>query len=141
MQQNSERENQRADLRYPAAAVPGIIGVRLSPGDVVTLVNISNSGILVEGKTRFVPATRVAVVFEGPAALGSVSGRIVRCQVSAVGGGKLRYQSAIAFENKIDLRLEEPAPSAAAPSVAPSTGNPVREPVPATPSAGVYNRW
>ena len=51
--------NKRVDTRYPAAAVPAITAMRLSPGDGVTLVNISASGVLVEGKTRFVPGTRV----------------------------------------------------------------------------------
>jgi hypothetical protein len=52
-----------------------------------------------------------------------VKGRVVRCQVSAIGGGgSLQYQSAITFEANIELPLDEapkadataePAPSAA----------------------------
>ena len=55
----------RLDPRYPASAVRSIVGVRLSPGDGVELVNISKSGVLVEGCTRYVPGTRVTVIFEG----------------------------------------------------------------------------
>ena len=53
------------DPRFPATAVPTIKAVKLSPGDTVELVNISRSGVLVEGRTRFVPGTRVTVHFDG----------------------------------------------------------------------------
>jgi hypothetical protein len=33
--------------------------MKLSPGDTVDLLNISRSGVLVEGRTRFVPGTRI----------------------------------------------------------------------------------
>jgi hypothetical protein len=97
-------ENTRLHPRYPAESVTGITGMRLSPGDVVKLVNISASGVLVEGKTRFVPGTHLTVHFEGQSALGPVKGRVVRCQVSAIGeGGGLQYQSAIVFDSTIDV--------------------------------------
>ena len=105
-------ENRRLHPRYPAESVIGITGMRLSPGDVVKLVDISASGVLVEGKTRFVPGTHLTVHFEGPSAPRPVKGRVVRCQVSAIGeGGALQYQSAIAFDGIIDVLLgEEPKP-------------------------------
>ena len=45
----------RIEPRFPATAVPTITSMRLSPGDTAELVNISRSGVLVEGRTRFVP--------------------------------------------------------------------------------------
>jgi hypothetical protein len=141
--------NRRVDPRYPAAAIPAIRAMRLSPGETVTLVNISASGVLVEGKTRFVPGTRVTVHFEGTIKPNQIKARVVRCQVSAIGsGGSLQYQSAIAFEGRMDLPVDE----AVAPIVAP----PIEEPPPppkkgkaaaATPPPAppptprVYNRW
>jgi PilZ domain len=119
--ENAAVESGRAEPRYPAAALPGITAMRLSPGDAVGLVNISASGVLVEGKTRFVPGTRVSVIFEGPSAPKAVKGKVVRCQVSSIGGGgSLQYQSAIAFETRIDIPVDEaalphPAPAAEAP--------------------------
>ena len=111
--------NRRVDPRYPAAAVPAITAMRLSPGEAVSLVNISASGVLVEGKTRFVPGTRVTVHFEGTIKPNQIKARVVRCQVSAIGGGgSLQYQSAIAFEGRMDLPVEEsalPPSSVAAP--------------------------
>ena len=78
-------------------------------------MNISSSGVLVEGKTRFVPGTRVTVHFEGAIKPNQIKARVVRCQVSAIGGGgSLQYQSAIAFEGRMDLPVEESALPAAA---------------------------
>lgn len=141
--------NRRVDPRYPAAAIPAITGMRLSPGEAVTLVNISASGVLVEGKTRFVPGTRVTVHFEGTIKPNQIKARVIRCQVSAIGsGGSLQYQSAIAFEGRMDLPVDE--------AVAPPPPPPVEEPAPKkgkgtaaaaaaaqTPPAPprVYNRW
>lgn len=141
--------NRRVDPRYPAAAIPAITAMRLSPGEAVTLVNISASGVLVEGKTRFVPGTRVTVHFEGTVKPNQIKARVVRCQVSAIGsGGSLQYQSAIAFEGRMDLPVDD--------AVAPLAAPPVEEPPPPkkgkaaaaaapppapSPTPRVYNRW
>jgi hypothetical protein len=144
--------NKRVDPRYPAAAVPGITAMRLSPGEAVTLVNISASGVLVEGKTRFVPGTRVTVHFEGTIKPNQIKARVVRCQVSAIGGGgSLQYQSAIAFEGRMELPVEEsalppgavPPPAPAEEAPAPKKGKAAAAPPPPPPPAPsrVYNRW
>jgi hypothetical protein len=142
--------NRRVDPRYPSAAIPAITGMRLSPGEAVSLVNISSSGVLVEGKTRFVPGTRVTVHFEGTIKPNQIKARVIRCQVSSIGsGGSLQYQSAIAFEGRMDLPVED----SALPTAAVSALAPVEEPAPkkgkaaaaAPPPAPkpprVYNRW
>jgi len=143
--------NKRVDPRYPAVAIPAITAMRLSPGEAVSLVNISSSGVLVQGKTRFVPGTRVTVHFEGTIKPNQIKARVVRCQVSAIGGGgSLQYQSAIAFEGRMDLPVEESALPAAAVAAlvdeapAPKKGKaaaapPPPPPPPAAPHA--YNRW
>ena len=141
--------NKRVDPRYPAAAIPAITAMRLSPGEAVSLVNISASGVLVEGKTRFVPGTRVTVHFEGTIKPNQIKARVVRCQVSAIGGGgSLQYQSAIAFEGRMDLPVEESALPAAAVAAlvdeapAPKKGKAAAAPPPPPPAAPrVYNRW
>lgn len=99
----------RIDPRFPPEAVPTITSVRLSPGDVVELVNISRSGVLVEGHTRFVPGTRITVVFDGGFAPARMKGKVVRCQVSSINDGLLRYQSGIQFENRLDSNPGEMA--------------------------------
>jgi hypothetical protein len=132
----------RLHPRYPAESVSGITCVRLSPGDVVTLINISASGILVQGKTRFVPGTRLNVIFEGPRAPGAVKGRIIRCQVSAIAsGGSLQYQSAIAFDANIDLRVDEAPPKTAAAVEAAGTAPATQAKTPEPAGHRLRNRW
>ncbi|MBK5297448.1 MAG: PilZ domain-containing protein [Vicinamibacteria bacterium] len=142
--------NRRVDARYPAAAIPAITAMRLSPGEAVALVNISASGVLVEGKTRFVPGTRVTVHFEGAIKPNQIKARVIRCQVSAIGsGGSLQYQSAIAFDGRMELPVEEsalppPAVASSAPpeDPAPKKGKAAAIPPPAAPAPPrVYNRW
>ena len=141
--------NRRVDPRYPPSAMPAITGMRLSPGEAVSLVNISASGVLVQGKTRFVPGTRVTVHFEGTIKPNQIKARVIRCQVSAIGsGGSLQYQSAIAFEGRMDLPVEEsalPVPAVAAPHVeepAPKKGKAAAAHPPPSPAAPrAYNRW
>ena len=139
--------NRRVDPRYPASVVSGITGLRLSPGESVTLVNISASGVLVEGKTRLVPGTRITVHFEGGAIKPpQIKAKVIRCQVSAIGGGgSLQYQSAIAFEGRVEVPVEESAlPVAQVP--VPIEEPPVKKGKAAAPAAPipaqrVYNRW
>jgi len=77
-------------------------------------VNISRSGVLVEGRTRFLPGTSVSVKFEGTFAPSLVAGRVVRCQVSSISGGALTYRSAIQFDDKLERDPgEEMAPASA----------------------------
>jgi hypothetical protein len=139
--------------RFPASAVPTIKGVRLSPGEAVQLVNISRTGVLVEGRTRFVPGTRVTVVFDGGFTPAQVKGKIVRCQVSSIHDGSLRYQSGIQFDKKLeahpgDLKeaLPEPGTPAAAAAAAPAAAapaavTPISSKQAATPPPQLVNRW
>jgi hypothetical protein len=106
-EQQATSELTAIDPRFPASAVPSITGVRLSPGDVVELSNISRSGVLVEGRTRFVPGTRVTIHFEGGFTPAQIKGKIVRCQVSSISGGALRYQSGIQFDKRLDSNPSE----------------------------------
>jgi PilZ domain len=136
-------EAARIDPRFPASAVPSITALRLSPGDSVDLVNISRSGILVEGRTRFVPGTRVTVIAEGTFTPTQMKGRVVRCQVSSINGGALRYQSGIQFDQRLDANPAEtePASQAAAPAATPPRpGQPAAQ-TQAVASRKVANRW
>jgi PilZ domain len=118
----------RLDPRYPASALPSIVGLRLSPGDAVELVNISKTGVLVEGRTRFVPGTRVTVIFEGNFTPPSRTARVIRCQVSSIVAGALHYHSGIQFDKRLDLletRAPAPPPGAPASASARHTSEPV----------------
>jgi hypothetical protein len=137
------------DPRYPATAFPSIASVRLSPGDGVDLVNISRSGVLVEGRTRFVPGTRVTVIFDGGFQPANNKGKVIRCQVSSISAGALRYQSGIQFEKKLDA-LDPQVPAAAPvaevapmPRAVPATATATATTGPAAPAMPrrPVNRW
>ena len=136
------------DPRYPASSIPSITTVRLSPGDGVDLVNISRSGVLVEGRTRFVPGTRVTVIVDGGFTPPSIRGKIVRCQVSSISGGALRYQSGIQFEKRLDALEPHPAhagsvasPQAPQASAAPRAATPAPAVASSSAPGRVVNRW
>jgi hypothetical protein len=109
---------QRTATRIPAARVPSIEAVRLSPGDMLsTLVNISTSGALVECTAKPRPGSAVTVTFVGTFKPGSVRGRVARTMVASLGkDGVLNYMVGIAFDQSI--ALEEHAPEAS-PAVQP----------------------
>jgi len=68
----------------------------------VDLLNISRSGVLVEGRTRFVPGTRITVLFDGGFSPARIKGKVVRSYVSSIKDGMLRYHSGIQFDNRLD---------------------------------------
>jgi PilZ domain len=132
--------------RLQASEVPSITGVRLKPhGADAKMVNISLTGMLTECTARVKVGSTVAVLFEGTFAAQSVVGRIVRCEVSAMGrDGVLRYHVAIAFTQALSPELL-PQLGQAAPS---STEHPLdaKDPIAAIAAASaapvaVRNRW
>ena len=134
----SLKANRRAEPRYAAADLPAITTVMLS-GEVVTLVNISSSGVLVESSTRFKPSERVRLGITGLEP-NQVGGVIVRCMVSAIStGGKLRYESAIAFTQPVNIPVppgtkptSKPVPAA---TLAPAAKLAASTPVACAPAA------
>ena len=100
--------NRRAEPRHPPASVPEIASLRLSPGDAGQLINISATGLLMESLARYAPGGAVTVHFEGTIDTKQIKGRIVRCQVSAIGEkGALHYQTAVVFKGRVRLAVDE----------------------------------
>ena len=97
----------RADPRHQRDAVPEITSLRVLPGESATLLNISASGLLMEGTKRFGPGVAVTVVFDGSIATRSIAARVVRCQVTAISpAGVLQYQTALAFDGRLILAAD-----------------------------------
>jgi len=113
---------QRSALRRPAALVPGITGLRISPhGIQAALVNISETGLLAECGERITTNSAVTVFFEGTFDPRSIEGRIARVSVSAMGrDGRLQYHVGIAFARLVDLKPHEVRPPEQEPAPAPS---------------------
>jgi PilZ domain-containing protein len=132
--------------RLQASEVPSITGVRLKPhGADAKMVNISLTGMLTECTSRVKVGSTVAVLFEGSFAVESVVGRIVRCEVSAMGrDGVLRYHVAIAFTQPLSPEMLPALP----PQPPANAENPLdaRDPIAAIAAAAaapasVRNRW
>jgi len=122
--------DQRTAVRIPAKRVPSIEAVHLSPGDsMATLVNISTSGVLVEGTSKLRPGSAVTVNFIGTFTPTTVRGRVARTIVASLGkDGVLHYMVGIAFDEPISLeQVTDPPDSVQA------------EPVPKI--SRLQNRW
>jgi hypothetical protein len=109
--------NGRTD-RMPRVT-PAAIGiskeVKLLPGGEATLLNISNSGAQIEGKSRLVVGSRVSIRLQG-AAVKRLDGTIVRSQVSTIHrDGSLSYESGVDFDRPYPITgpLDGDAPAAA----------------------------
>jgi hypothetical protein len=91
---------------------------RLLPGGDADILNISNTGLLVENKSRLPIGSTVNVRVQGSAVMG-IEGHIVRSRVSAIHrDGTLTYETAIEFERPHPIdgdELEAPKSRRAAP--------------------------
>jgi hypothetical protein len=92
-------------VRHPASDFPSITGLTLLPQSAdASLVNLSTTGLLSESTARVPVSSPVIVKFRGTFSPGSVVGRVVRCEVAAMGkDGILHYNIAIQFASPITL--------------------------------------
>jgi len=125
---------ERAAPRLDASLVPSITGVRIPPGDApVRLLNISNTGALVECEHRLKPGTEVTLHFAGTFKPSTVRARVARSNVCGIGTtGALLYQIGVAFVAPIELP-NSPAPAQSKPA-ADGPSVPARAPAPAAAS-------
>lgn len=84
--------------RVTAAEIGASSLARLLPGGDAEVINISNTGLRIEGKNRLVVGSTVSIRIRG-AAIKRFDGRIVRSHVSTIHrDGTLSYESAIEFD-------------------------------------------
>lgn len=108
--------------RVPASQI-GRPRARLLPGGDVDVVNISDTGLLVEGKARPGVGTLVTIRIQGSRA--KLEGRIVRSRISTIHrDGTLSYESAIEFDTPMPVQDIVNSP-AAAPAAAATEGEDV----------------
>lgn len=88
--------------------------VRLRAGRELAVLDLSNTGALVEGPARLLPGTRVDVHVVTGDGRTLVRSRIVRAWICDLSAEKVTYRGAIAFEQAIDTscaRASETAPA------------------------------
>jgi hypothetical protein len=96
-------ERRRAARRAPADDEP-VARVRLRAGSHLTVIDVSNAGVLVEGTARLLPGTHVDVHIIGAEGRLLVRSRVVRACVSHVEAERIRYRGALAFERDVETR-------------------------------------
>ena len=107
---------QRAAPRLPASAVPAITGLRIPSQGVALLINISETGLLVECSDRLTPGGKITVIAEGTFRPATLRGRVTRSSVAALGtDGRLRYHVGVVFDSRITLVGESADPPPAVP--------------------------
>jgi hypothetical protein len=114
--------------------------VKLSPGGPCELINVSETGALVETRARVTTGTAVALCIGGPKPQ-RIQSRVVRSQVCAIHrDSTMTYQIGLTFDEAVrieglppDIPVVASAPTAAAPPV-------VAEAVATAPPA-LVNEW
>jgi hypothetical protein len=86
----------RSDLRW-------LQSIRTPWGLELQLLNISESGLLVESSSKLVPASSTELRLFGPGMNVAVPVRVVRSEVAGVNGLGVRYRTAATFDHAFDL--------------------------------------
>jgi hypothetical protein len=94
-------ERRRALRREPASDDP-ISRARLRTGRDVVVINVSNTGLLVEGPARLLPGTHVDIHVVTRDGRVLVRSRVTRAYVCTLTADTICYRGALAFERIVD---------------------------------------
>jgi hypothetical protein len=95
--------DRRRSGRWMPGSIDALSRVRLRGGRELVVVNVSTTGVLVEGTTRLLPGTHLDVHVTAAQGRILVRARVVRCAVSAVTADVITYRGALAFDEAVDL--------------------------------------
>jgi hypothetical protein len=79
-----------------------IARMRMRTGQELTVVDLSDTGALVEGAARLLPGTRVDVHVMTRGGRVLTRTRVSRARVSALAADRVTYQGALAFDAPVD---------------------------------------
>jgi hypothetical protein len=94
-------EHRKTSRRIPSREEP-LSRIRLRTGREMSVVDVSNSGLLAEGPVRLLPGTHVDVHVVARDGRVLVRSRVVRCWIAALQADAVSYRAALAFERCID---------------------------------------
>jgi hypothetical protein len=128
--------------RIPASEIDGGDDVKIVPGGTVELINLSDSGALIEGKTRCAVGTIVTLCIGGKSPRRRQA-RIVRCNVSAIHrDSSMTYQLALTFDDATGSDVAVDRGAAGPPADVPAPVAPPPAPVLAAPVVEeLVNEW
>lgn len=107
---DADAQSSKRARRLRASEAGVVRQARLLPGGDADILNISNTGLLVENKSRLPIGSTVNVRVQGSAVMG-IEGHIVRSRVSAIHrDGTLTYETAIEFDRPHSIDGEEVEP-------------------------------
>jgi hypothetical protein len=98
---DSAPERRRAARRKTAADEP-LSQIRLRAGGELTVIDVSDAGLLAEGATRLLPGTHVDVHLVTRDGRLLVRSRIIRAFVCHVSAAGIRYRGALMFDRSVD---------------------------------------
>jgi hypothetical protein len=119
----SDTERRRAVRRVPQPDET-LARVRLRTGRELAVVNISSSGVLVEGGTRLLPGTHAEVHVVTRHGRTLVRTRVVRSHVWRLEAAVVCYRTALAFDTSVDTDLDGYPMPAENPGIQGGPGNP-----------------
>lgn len=100
-----ESERRRAVRRIPQPDET-LARVRLRTGRELSVINISPTGVLVEGGTRLLPGTHADVHVVTRHGRTLVRARVIRSLVWRLQADSVSYRAALAFETSVDTEAD-----------------------------------
>ena len=94
-------EHRKATRRVPLRE-ESLSRIRLRTGREMSVVDVSNTGVLVEGQVRLLPGTHIDVHVVTREGRVLVRSRVVRCWIAALDAGAVCYRGALAFDRQLD---------------------------------------
>ena len=97
--------DRRAHVRLQPGDLERPLRARLKHGPLLTLVDLSAGGVLIETQARLTPGSRVVLEFMAPDAprARGVTSRVTRAEVASLDGG-IRYRGGCAFTTPVSIR-------------------------------------
>jgi hypothetical protein len=94
-------ENRTTNRRVPLAGEP-LSRIRLRTGREMSVLDVGNGGVLVEGRVRLLPGTHLDVHVVTREGRVLVRSRVVRCWVAVLQADTVSYRGALAFDRVVD---------------------------------------
>ena len=98
----NEHDDRRSSPRRSRETFPNLVGVTVE-SEEAKIVNLSDGGILLECGVRLNPGTEHLLEIHKLNEVLRVRGRVLRCEVARISGGKLHYRIALAFSTPTGL--------------------------------------
>lgn len=95
-------ERRRGPRRVPDGDDP-LARVRLRTGSELAVIDVSTSGVLVEGAARLLPGTHLELHIVTPEGRVLVRCRVVRAFVCRLAADVVRYRGALAFDRAVNV--------------------------------------